>query len=466
VSTTARGFGGAKLALKWSLMAAGIVCAGLVGASLLRSNNQKTASADSAPAKTAPAPAAGRAVRVETTKPTQSTAGQITNQIGKLYSFESAELFAKISGFLKAQNVDIGDHVKRGQVLVEIDAPELAIEVDEAMAALAQSKAEVDQMTSRVATAEADREAAVAVIAQSEAELKRATFEHSFREKQYRRTKDLFKLDSVDEELVDERQDQMEAAQAAEDAARATIVSSKAHVTAASAKIEQAKADVLNARAKVQVAEANVNRAKVFVEYTRIVSPFDGVVTKRSFDRGDFIRAAERGGEVPVLAVARTDLMRVVVQMPDQLVPLVDAGDKATIEIDALPGKSFSGKISRLANSEDAQSLTMRTEIDLPNTTGRLRQGMYASVTIEFQPQAAILAIPSACLVGQSKDGKGSVYVVRDNKVYLTPVEIAADSGLQVQIRRGLQAEDDVITRHNGPIQDGVVVEISKKKGP
>jgi HlyD family secretion protein len=447
-------------------MAAGVICVGLVGASLLRSGNQKAVSADSASTKTAPAPGVGRAVRVETTKPTQSGAGQITKQIGSLYSFESAELFARISGFLKVQNVDIGDHVKRGQVLVEIDAPELVIEVDQAGAALAQAKAEVDQMTSRVVTAEADREAAIAMIAQSEAELKRAKAQHSFREKQYLRIKKLFELESVDEKLVDEKQDEMEAAHAAEDAARAAIVSAKAHVTAASAKIEQTQADVLNARAKVQVAEASLNRAKVFVEYTRIVSPFDGVVTRRNFDRGDFIRAAERGGEMPVLAVARTDLMRVVVQMPDQFVPLVDAGDKVTIEIDALPGKTFSGKVARLANAEDAQSRTMRIEIDLPNTTGRLRQGMYGHVDIEFQPQAAVLAIPSSCLVGQSKDGKGSVYVVRENKVYLTPLEIAADNGLQVQVSRGLQAEDEVISRHDGPIQDGAAVEVSKKKGP
>lgn len=466
MSTTARSFGGVRLALKWSLMAAGVVCVGLIGASLLRSNHQKAASADSTTTKTAGAPAGRGAVRVETTKPTQSGAGQVTNQIGSLYAFESAELFARISGFLKVQNVDIGDHVERGQVLVEIDAPELAIEVDQAGAALAEAKAEVDQMTSRVATAEADREAAVAVIAQSEAELKRAKAQHNFREKQYHRIKDLYELDSVEQKLVEEKQDEMEAAAAAEDAARAAIVSSKAHVTAASAKIEQAKADVLNARAKVQVAEANLNRAKVFVEYTRIVAPFDGVVTRRNFDHGDFIRAAERGGEMPVLAVARTDLMRVVVQMPDQFVPLVDAGDKATIKIDALPGKTFSGKVARLANAEDAESRTMRIEIDLPNTTGRLRQGMYGHVDIEFQPQAAVLAIPSSCLVGQSKDGKGSVYVVRENKVYLTPIEIAADNGLQVQVSQGLQAEDEVISRHDGPIQDGVAVEVSKKKSP
>jgi RND family efflux transporter MFP subunit len=336
----------------------------------------------------------------------------------------------------------------------------LDIEVTKAAAALIQAKAAVDQMKAQLVTAQAKWQAAVAAVAQSEADLGRATAQQAFREKQYQRIKKLFEMNSIDERLVDEKMDEMEAAQAATASARAAIITAKAEVAAAAAKVEEAKSDIVAAEGTVQVSQAALEKAKVLAEYKKIVSPYDGVVTQRSFNRGDFIRGAERSGEASLLVVERTDRMRIVVQVPDLDVPWIARGNPATVEIDALPGEVFRGTVARTADSEDAQSRTMRVEIDLPNSAGKLRQGMYGRVTIKLRAASGSFVVPATCLVGPVKDGKGTVYILRDGKACLVHVKVGSDDGARIEIRQGLSTEDDVVFRYNGAIGDGVPVAV------
>jgi RND family efflux transporter MFP subunit len=396
--------------------------------------------------------------RVIVVAPRKGGLERTTTQPGTIEAFEFADLYAKVSGFLKKQDVDIGDTVTAGQDLAWIDAPEFQQELKHAEAALEQARAQVKQMEARVATAKADFEAATANIKLAEAELIKATANLGFRTKQYERIKRLFELKSVDERLVDEKDEQREAAQAAQHSARAGILAASAQASAAEAKIAQAKADVLDAEAKVQVAESMVARARVFVEYTRIVSPYNGVVTQRSFHVGDFIRAAEQGGTTPVLTVARTDKMRVIVKVPERDVPFTDPGDPAVVELDAIPGLKFTGKVARISNSEDRISRSMRTEVDLKNTENQLRDGMFGRVTIILRKAGKGFTIPSSSLVsGKSK--KVSVFVVRDGKVHLRPVEVGQDDGIRAEILSGLSADDRVVARPGSDLSDGMAVE-------
>jgi RND family efflux transporter MFP subunit len=403
---------------------------------------------------------------VQAIKPKRGLIERTTSQPGSLYAFESAALFAKVSGYLKTQDVDIGTKVHRGDVVAVIDAPELDIEVQQLTAAIVEAKSEVDQMKAHLVTARAKWDSAVAAAAETEADLGRATAQRAFREKQYQRIKKLFELNSIDERLVDEKQDEMQAAQASERAAQAAIVTAKANVAAAAARIEEAKADLANAEAKVQVADSARAKAQAFADYERIVSPYNGVITRRSFNRGDFIRAAERSGEAPLLVVDRTDLLRTVVFVPDLDVPWVEPGNAAIVEIDALPGEAFHATVSRMADSEDPQSRTMRVEIDLPNPSGRLRQGMYGRVTIKLRAGVGGLLVPASCIVGPLKDGKGAVYVVRGGKAILVEVKVGSDDGSQIEVRQGLSADDEVVVHYNGAIGDGVPVAIVNNGQP
>jgi RND family efflux transporter MFP subunit len=252
----------------------------------------------------------------------------------------------------------------------------------------------------------------------------------------------------------------MEVAIAAEGAAHAAVASAKAQVVAANARVAEAKANIVHSETDVQVSQAKLDKANVFLNYTKITSPYDGVVTFRGFHRGDFIMSRDQGAQTPLLTVARTDLMRVVVKVADPDVPYVSVGDKATIEIGSIPNKQFVGQVSRMADSEDPKQKTMRVEIDLPNPDGLLREGMYGRrTTIELEPASGAMTVPSAALVGSSNGNEGKVYVVRDGKSYLAPIHIGQDNGRQMEVLSGLQPTDEVVVHYNGAIGDGTPVD-------
>ena len=208
--------------------------------------------------------------------------------------------------------------------------------------------------------------------------------------------------------MVDEKEDQLQASISAENSAQAAVVTAKLNADSADARVTMAKADLEDAMAEVKVAEAVLAKSKVFLDYAQIISPYDGVITQRNVHPGDFIRAAQDGGQQPpLLSVERTDLMRVVVQVPDRDVPFTNAGDSAVVRIDALPGAEFKAMVSRVAEAEEPQTRTMRTEIDVANPEDQLRHGMYGRVTILLrEPPMKAFSLPSTALA--SKEGKES----------------------------------------------------------
>ena len=395
------------------------------------------------------------ATRVDVVHPERGGIRRLTIQPGTVHAFEWADLYAKASGFLKGQSVDIGSTVKRGQVLAEIDAPELEEDVEQAAASHEQAKAQIEQAVARIETAEAERDTASASEAQTRADLERLVAKRSMTQKQFERVKSLNERNAVDRKLVDEAQLDSEAASAGERTGRAAIETAEAQEKTAEAKVRQAKADLVEARAFVRVAESRLDRARVLAGYSRIKAPFDGVVTRRNFHPGSFIRSAADGSPMPLLTVARTDLMRVVVQIPDLDVPLLDAGDKATVVVDALKTIPFVGIVARLAKAEDPTTRTMKAEIDLPNPDGRLVEGMYGRATIELQPPTEHLCVPASSLTGHSANGHAVAFVVRDKKARRTPVRFGNDDGTLVEILSGLTREDEVVSRPGSQLDDG-----------
>lgn len=403
--------------------------------------------------------APGGSMRVEVAHPKAGGLDRRLQQVCSVHAFEHAQLYAKVSGFLKVQNVDIGDRVKKDQLLAVIDVPELEKAVEQARAGLAQADANVQVAQAKIRSAEALKRASEASVEQSKADVAAKTAFREYRGKQLERIKGLVTRQAVEEKLQDEAQDQYDAALGAERASQAAVLTAQADLASKQALIEQAQSDLIEAKANVGVAQANLDKANVMVAYTRITSPYDGVITLRSFHRGDFIRSASEGGSVPVLAVARTDVMRVVIPVPDREVPFTDKGDKAIIVLDALPGREFPGAVSRYSESENPQDRNMRTEVDLENRDGTLREGMYGRVTILLEPAApGSVTVPSSSLLKQSSIGDGEVYVVRGGKARAVPVKIGMDNGNEAEVVKGLAASDEVIVRYNGALSDGMPV--------
>jgi RND family efflux transporter MFP subunit len=195
-------------------------------------------------------------------------------------------------------------------------------------------------------------------------------------------------------------------------------------------------------------------------KYTQITSPYTGVITKRSFHNGDFIRDASQGGSTFVLAVARTDKMRIIVQVPDVDVPYLKVGDSVNLAIDTLPHRHFQGKVARMAYQEAYDTRTMRTEVDLENPDGLLKDGMYGEIIIHLGREKG-MRIPSKCLIGNEKDGDvRSVFVVRGGRIQEVKVKIGIDDGIEVTIREGLSASDQIVVERSPGLADGSPVEV------
>ncbi|MBX9681241.1 MAG: efflux RND transporter periplasmic adaptor subunit [Gemmataceae bacterium] len=404
-------------------------------------------------------------IPVQTVRP-GGGAERVATQPGSVLAYQTVQIYAKASGFLKTQNVDIGDKVKQGDVLAIVDVPELTQSVAKAKAVFDQFKAKVEQMKARAKSAEAEHQAARASIAQAEANAKSSSAMLRYRSRQYDRLKELFDSRSIDERLVDESKQQLEAASEAERSATASVATSKAQAAAKEAKIAEAKSDILEADAGVEVARAEHERLKVQFDFATIAVPFDGVVTARYIFPGDYVRAANESSSQPLFTVQRVDRMRVIVQVADRDVPYVDVGDQAVVELDALPGQSFPAKISRLSQTEDPLTRMMNVEIDVPNPSGRIRQGMYGRVRLVLDKASDQLSIPSTCLVGRSQNGKASAFVVRDGKAKLVSIKVGDDDGVRVAVTEGLASSDQVIIRPPSNLTEGLAVVPQSEDAP
>jgi len=398
-------------------------------------------------------------LKVKVVHPRKGGIARTTTQPGVLHAFEYADLYAKASGYLIAQPVDIGDTVERGQNLAEIYDPEREQEVEQAAAAVEQGKAEVKQAEARVLTAEAAVSAVQALVEERKADVGKYIASREYLQKEYLRFIELAQQKAIDQRVADEAEKAYQSAIAAEQEAKAAVKTAEADLAKAQAEVTTAKANVAAALAQVRLLEARETRAKIMVEYLKLLSPYQGVVTRRNYHRGAFIRSADQGSQPPVLSVARTDLMRVVVYVPDRDVPYLDRGDEAVVRVDALPGEEFRGKIARFSEFEDEANRTMRAEVDLPNPSGRLREGMYGGATILLEPPSDNLSVPSSALHKDSESGEGSVYVVRGGQARLHKVRVAQDNGIVAEIVSGLRVEDLVVASYSGSMEDGEPVE-------
>ncbi|MBN9119401.1 MAG: efflux RND transporter periplasmic adaptor subunit [Planctomycetes bacterium] len=452
----------------WLRIAAALVGLAALGAGgWYASGRARSASADETRSAGANGPSA---ITVDVVTPRPGGIQRVCVQPGTVEPFDSADLYAKVSGYLAEQAVDIGSRVKAGDVLARISVPEYEKQVERDEAQVRDSQAKVKQMEAHLRAAQAEARAADAAVVLAKVMVKaKSAFRH-YREKQLERVKGLFADKAVDAKLVDEQEDYFLSAQEAENAANEQVNTARERAAAAGAKIGQAEADLDEAKADVGVAQAELSKAKVLLGYTVIRSPYTGLVTKRSFHVGDFIKAADQGGVVPMLAVERVDLMRVVVQVPDRDVPFVRPGAPAVVEIDALPGVTFASKdgqtvaVARSSGVEDPSTRTMRTEIDVPNPKGVLAHGMYGRVSITLDAGAAnALRLPSSALVGKAEGGRGSVRVVRDGTVHLVPVRYATDNGVEAEIVSGLTPADRVVTRSTAPVEEGTAVAVHEE---
>ena len=373
-------------------------------------------------------------------------------------AFDSVNLVPRRSGYLKNLYVDIGDSVKRAQLLAEIDAPELAAEMGKAQAAVDQARARVRKAEAEAAVAKASVQAEKARAETAAAAVRQAESSLKYREQLLTRLRDLAARNAVETQLVDENERNAEVARSACDQARAQLVSASASIEEGQARLQAARSDIAEAQAGLRLAQTVYEQAVAAAGDSRIVAPWDGFVTRRGYHVGDYLNPAQTAGPAPLLSLIRSGKVRVAVMVPDRDAPYLDKGDRATIRIDSLPGQEYRGVVSRTSVALDTDTRTVRAEIDLDNADGRLRPGQYGTVTIDLLDRHNVPTIPASALFDRSAGGVASCYRIVEGRAVRTRIRIGEEDGVRVEVLEGLKDGDSVISDPGRGITNGEAV--------
>jgi RND family efflux transporter MFP subunit len=359
----------------------------------------------------------------ETTQPAsvaEVTRGTLANTLkvaGEFLPYQEVELHAKVAGYIRRINVDIGDKVRAGQVLATLDVPELQAQVQGAQAGVRQTQAEIVRAKNDVARAEANYTA----VHSAASRLKQAS----------------------------EARPGLIAQQELDDA--------QARDQESAAQVDAAKSAFDAMQQRLGVSQAQQQQVSSMADYSRIVAPFDGVVTARYADTGALIQAGtSNAGSAPVVKIAQIGTLRLRLPVPDDIVPFVHDGDSASIRIDAL-NRTLTGKVARTTDALDPATRTMQVEIDVPNRDGSLSPGMYAEVTLNVKRAQDALVVPV-----QAVDRAGrqpTVLVVNpQHRVEQRTVQTGLATANRVEILSGLREGEQVIVANQSSFQAGELV--------
>jgi len=338
---------------------------------------------------------------------------------GDLQAEIETPIYARADGYLRRRLVDIGDHVRKNQLLAEIETPELDQQLSQARAGLAQSQASLVQLQAN--------------LVQARANLKLA-------EVTWNRWSRLADRGVYSRQDADEKQMAFEARKADVDAAIASVDATKKLVDA-------------NA--------ANVHRLEELKAFASVVAPFDGVVTNRNMtmDPGTLVNSGNGGPNREIFRVAQIQTMRIFVNVPQAYAPLVHDGLRAELRVQELPGQVFPATVTRTAHSVDESARTMLAILETPNTNGKLLPGMYTQVKFAFSGNKAGLLVPSdALLLG--REGPRVAVVTPDHTVHLRRIHIAHDYGADLEIDSGLAPGDLVVLNPTDQIRENARVDV------
>ena len=378
------------------------------------------------PSQTEPAkpgaPAAGPTVHV--VRPARRTIDHAVEQPGFVEAFERTPIFAKVSGFIQKYYVDIGDEVKKGQLLVEIFVPELHEEHQQKIAQVAFDKQQVMLDRQLVVVAQSNVQMATAQLAQARADVGKYQAEVVRWESEVRRLTAMVAEKVVDKEILSEAQKQLDSSRAARDAALAAVKAREADVATAEANLGRARIDVDTALARVKVAEAEERRAAALLAYTKVTAPYDGVVTVRNANTGDYVQAVAGGqsatGLTAMFVIASTDILRIFVDVPERYARFVDKGTDAMIRAAALSGLQIAAKVTRTSWAVRENTRTLWTEIDLGRKDyDGLRPGMYVYTQVLIKrPDVYALPIKALTVSGNQT----YCFLLAGGKAVKTPV--------------------------------------------
>ncbi|MGC9196016.1 MAG: efflux RND transporter periplasmic adaptor subunit [Syntrophobacteraceae bacterium] len=314
---------------------------------------------------------------------------------GETAAWFLSSIYARVDGYVGVWYNDIGDHVKKGQVLATIQTPDL---------------------DARLAAAKAKVKAAMAleIVRQAQADFAKTTYER-------------WKSSPKGIVSAQERDEK------------------KAGYNSAAARLAQAKA-------QIGLDQALVDNLMAFTYYKKVEAPFTGVITERNINIGDLVSAGSHHTK-PLYRMAKDNPIRVFIFVPQRVADDIFDGSKAYVTVNDIPHQVFTGKVTRTANALNQQARTLRVEVDVPNHRRLLVPGLYANVKFELPSKGPVI-VPPAALVYGSK-GPQVCIVGTDNRVTFRNVTIARDNGNVVELGAGVSAGERVALNISGEISNG-----------
>jgi RND family efflux transporter MFP subunit len=318
---------------------------------------------------------------------------------GSVLPLQETHVYARANGYVRRWLVDIGDHVKKGQVLVALDVPDIDEELRQAQAVAMQARAGIAQ-------------------AKTQLELARTT---------NARYGALGPSGVVTQQEVDQYQ-------AGYDAQQSNVVAAEA-----------AHGSAL----------ANVQRLRDLKDFGVIVAPFDGVVTQRTAEVGQLVTAGTSMGR-PLFNVAEVDTVRVFVNVPQLYATDIQVGMVAPTTVRERPGRTFDGKVARTADELDVDTRTLLTEVDIPNPDGALMAGMYGQITFDMTGHHQLLVVPATAVLIDAQGTRAAL--VRGGTLSWRKVEIERDLGDKLAISTGLAEGDMLVAAPSDRLVEGMRV--------
>lgn len=305
-----------------------------------------------------------------------------TSQPAHVEPYEQSAIYAKAAGFVNKVHADLGSRVRKGEPLAELWIPEMEQERNQKLAMVEEAQASVGQSEAAVVAAEALVTAAIAKVGESKSLVLRYEAELAFRRSEHARMSDLVRSKAVEPALLDEKLKQFNSAQSALAAAQAGVASAEANVKVEQARVDEARSNVILAKARLKVAEADVKRINVLVDYAVIRAPYDGVVIERLVHTGDFAQSATDERTAPLFLMMRPDPLRIIADIPEADAAWMELGLEATLIVEDIKGRPFTGTIKRLSDQLDPKTRTLRIEVELSEPTAGLRCGMYGKLEV------------------------------------------------------------------------------------
>jgi len=378
------------------------------------------------------------------------------NLPGTLEAVIETQLYARTNGFIKKRYVDIGDKVAAGQLLAELETPEINDSLEEAKALVLTNVAERASIEADIEQSEANYQKALADLAQAKTTVAQRLHDEKFAYGSTNRWQSLAADGAVSLQDADEKatiyHTSVEATQAARDKVQAT----QAEVFAARAHISAEKARLTAAGANIKAAQARSKRSSTEKAFQNVVAPFAGVITERNVDQGALVSSGSDTAKVPLFKLERIDTLKVYVDVPQYSARAVKIGQPVTVTIREFPGRRFSGKVARTSVSLDAVSRTLKTEIHIANPGMVLAPGMYAEAKFSVPRPGKIYLIPSSALVMRSEGPQ--VIVVEGGMVRYKKIQLGDDLGKELEVVNGLTGLEKLVINPSDTLQNGTLV--------